>query len=193
MFSGMRRKPRRPHRRKKAWSRAFLLAASLIVGRPHTGPKVWRRSFLHPEPVVDKTRSVLDVFECLIVLISFRIVERIIHAAYRASGGNTRSAASAAWSLSRSFQRAEGITSASSKRGWRLSARHHAIPLQPGGAFFFFAPSPRDKVHALLCVLSSFHVRNSFLSHDIFYVCATGRDLSKHLMKVLSLGDDHRS
>ena len=54
------------------------------------------------------------------------------------------------------------------------------------------AVSSRQSARSSLC-LSSFHVRNSFLSHDIFYVCAAGRDLSKHLMKVLSLGDDHRS
>ena len=62
----------------------------------------------------------------------FESVERIILAASRACGGNTRSAVSGAWSLSRCVQRVEGITSASIKRGWQLSAGHRVnVPATP--------------------------------------------------------------
>ena len=56
----------------------------------------------------------------------------IIYAAYRASGRNTPSAASGAWSFSRGFQRVLVITSASSKRSWQLSAGHRVnVPAKP--------------------------------------------------------------
>ena len=78
MFSSMEKGHHHPHRSVKAWSGAFLLAASLSVGRSHTGPKVWRGSFLHPAEPVVKTRAQL-----------------------RLGGG-------AGWPLSRGFHRVEG-------------------------------------------------------------------------------------
>ena len=54
---------------------------------------------------------------------------------------DTRSTVSGVGSLSRGYQRVEGITSASSKRGWQLSAGHRVnVPVMPvatWGAFSF--------------------------------------------------------
>ena len=75
MSSSMEKGHHHPHRSVKAWSGAFLLAASLDY-----------RSLTH------RSES----------------VERIISPSSRASGENTRSAASGAWPLSRGFHRVEG-------------------------------------------------------------------------------------
>ena len=68
-------------------------------------------------------------------------VWRVFFEASRACGGNTRSAASAAWSLSRVCQCVEGITSTSSKRGWQSSRQRARRTRSDLECFFFRAVS----------------------------------------------------